>query len=33
MDTNYTCEFCSKYMSIEDYEFCDICGDCRDEEE
>tara|TARA_R110002110_G_scaffold6280_2_gene31537 strand:+ start:827 stop:943 length:117 start_codon:yes stop_codon:yes gene_type:complete len=25
------CEFCNKTMTQEDHEFCDICGDCRDE--
>ena len=26
------CEMCEKYMSQEEYNFCDICPDCRDEE-
>lgn len=25
------CEFCNKPMKKEDYEFCDICPDCLDE--
>lgn len=25
------CELCNKPMTIEDYEFCDICPDCLDE--
>ena len=25
------CEFCNKPMNAEDYEFCDICPDCLDE--
>lgn len=25
------CEFCNKAMTQEDHEFCDICGNCRDE--
>lgn len=24
------CEICNKAMSKEDYDFCDICGDCFD---
>ncbi len=24
------CEFCSKEMTEEEYNFCDICPDCRD---
>jgi|TARA_R110000796_G_scaffold30135_2_gene80837 hypothetical protein len=24
------CEICNKPMSQEDYDFCDICGDCFD---
>jgi len=24
------CEFCEKDMSEEEYDFCDICPDCRD---
>lgn len=27
----YNCEFCDKPMTEEDHDFCDICGDCRDE--
>ena len=22
------CELCGKHMSIEDFNYCDICGDC-----
>ena len=25
------CEFCGKDMTDEEYNFCDICPDCRDE--
>ena len=25
------CEFCSKPMTQEDYDFCDICGECRED--
>jgi len=25
------CEFCNKLMKKEDYEFCDICPECLDE--
>ena len=24
------CEMCGSLMSQEDYDFCDICGDCRE---
>ena len=24
------CEFCGKFMKEEEYNFCDICPDCRD---
>ena len=27
------CEWCEKAMSEEDHNFCDICDDCRDENE
>ncbi len=27
------CEFCNKEMSQEEYDFCDICPDCRDDNE
>ncbi len=27
----YNCEFCDKEMTEEEYNFCDICPDCRDE--
>ena len=26
------CEFCERDMSEEEYDFCDICPDCRDGE-
>lgn len=26
-----TCEFCEKEISQEEYNFCDICPECRDE--
>ena len=26
-----TCEFCEKEISQEEYDFCDICPECRDE--
>ncbi len=25
------CEMCGSIMSQEDYDFCDICGDCLEE--
>ena len=25
------CEFCGQEVSQEEYDFCDICPDCRDE--
>ena len=25
------CEFCGNYMTEEEYNFCDICPNCRDE--
>ena len=27
------CEMCSEGMTEEEYDFCDICADCRDGEE
>ena len=27
------CEFCERDMSEEEYDFCDICPNCRDEEQ
>ena len=30
---DYYCEFCGVEMTEEDYNFCDICGDCREENE
>ena len=27
----FKCEFCGKEMTEEEYDFCDICPDCRDE--
>ena len=29
----YRCEICEKPMPEEDYNFCDICDDCREKEE
>ena len=29
----YRCEFCDVAMNEEEYEFCDICGECREGEE
>ena len=26
--TIMNCEICNKPMTLEDYEYCDICGDC-----
>ena len=26
----YKCEFCGQNMKEEEYNFCDICPDCRD---
>jgi rRNA maturation endonuclease Nob1 len=31
MNKEYNCEFCEKPMTEKDHDFCDICGDCRDE--
>ncbi len=28
--TLYWCEMCGKSVSEEEYDFCDICPDCRD---
>lgn len=25
------CEFCGEFMTEEEYNFCDICPDCKDE--
>jgi rRNA maturation endonuclease Nob1 len=33
MNEKYNCEFCEKQMTEEDYSFCDICGDCLEEQE
>jgi len=27
-----TCEFCGNKMSQEDFDYCDICGDCLEKE-
>ncbi len=27
------CEFCGKFMTEKEYNFCDICPNCRDENE
>jgi len=29
----FICEFCDKAMTEEDHNFCDICDDCREENE
>tara|TARA_R100000750_G_C2280658_1_gene71074 strand:+ start:129 stop:332 length:204 start_codon:yes stop_codon:yes gene_type:complete len=29
----FSCEWCHKEMTEEDHHFCDICGDCREENE
>ena len=26
------CEMCNKIMNQEDYDYCDICGDCLEDE-
>jgi len=31
MNEEYNCEFCDKQMTEEEHDFCDICGDCREE--
>ena len=31
MNEEYKCEFCYKNMTEEDHHFCDICGNCREE--
>jgi|TARA_B110001452_G_scaffold224031_1_gene197442 hypothetical protein len=28
----HTCEMCDKTVSQEEYDFCDICGDCLEGE-
>ena len=34
IDTDpYTCEMCKKSMTEEDHDFCDICDECREENE
>ena len=30
---DYYCEFCGEQMTEEDHHFCDICDDCREENE
>ena len=32
-EEEYHCEWCNKEMTEEDHHFCDICGDCREENE
>jgi len=27
------CEFCNRIMTEEEHDFCDICGECREENE
>ena len=29
----YKCAFCDKNMTEEDHHFCDICGECREDNE
>ena len=31
-EAEYECEMCEEEMTEEEYDFCDICGDCREEE-
>ena len=31
MNEEYKCEFCDKNMTEEDHDFCDICGECRED--
>jgi Zn finger protein HypA/HybF involved in hydrogenase expression len=31
MNEEYNCEFCDKQMTEEEHHFCDICSDCREE--
>ena len=33
MNEEYKCAFCDKNMTEEDYHFCDICGECREDNE
>ncbi len=33
MNEEYKCEMCNKNMTEEDYNFCDICDECREENE
>ena len=33
MNKEYKCEFCDKNMTEEDHNFCDICGECREDNE
>jgi len=33
MNEEYKCAFCDKNMTEEDYNFCDICGECREDNE
>jgi len=33
MNEEYKCAFCDKNMPEEDHHFCDICGECRENNE
>jgi len=33
MNEEYKCAFCDKAMTEEDHHFCEICGECREENE
>jgi rRNA maturation endonuclease Nob1 len=33
MNEKYKCEMCNKNMTEENHNFCDICDDCREENE
>ena len=31
MSNIYRCEFCNEPMTVQDYYYCDICPECRDD--
>ncbi len=33
MNEEYKCAFCDKNMTEEDHHFCEICDECREENE
>ena len=33
MNEEYKCEMCDKIITEEEHDFCDICGECREENE